>query len=277
MRGLFCSSGVMVGRKNNYNYKYVEDYFPLLCRKGLISGGEFIILGAFYDKLYEICNEIRNCGVSFDVIHCDKDIGIMFSECNDKTSENALALFEENCRAADILGCTRMVFHLWGGLKSDTRIEYNISLMPDVISIAKKHGVKLMIENIPSVRFSGLENQQKLLRFVPDIAFIFDVRFGAFHDEIEKTLNDPLFDCVEHIHISDYGAAPRDFSKIRPILHPTEGKIDFAELFSALEKKNYNGTFTLESPVMTDDGIDIDKLEKTLAYLNKNLKNYNLI
>lgn len=277
MRGVFCSTGTMVGRINGFNYSLISKNFPSLFEKGLISGGEFIVLSAYYDNIKNVCKEVKNTGVPFDVLHCDKDIGIMFSEHDDKITEKALTLLKRNCEVASELGCTRMVFHLWGAPKSDSAIEYNISLIPRVLEITDDAKIRLMIENIPCTNASGLENWRKLYKYLPRLSFIFDTRFGAFHDETEKILDEPIWEHINHMHISDYGAAPRDFSKIRPILHPGEGKIDFDHIFSRLAKSGYEGTFTLESPVMTPYETDIPKLEKSLSYLNVMAKKYGLL
>lgn len=277
MKGILCSTGTMVGRANGFDYTLILKNFPSLFEKGLISGGEFIVLNAYYENIKKICKEVKSTGVPFDVLHCDKDIGIMFSEHDDKITEKALTLLKRNCEAASWLDCRRMVFHLWGGLKSDSVIDYNISLIPKILEITDDAKIQLMIENIPCTNASGLENWRKLYKYLPHLSFVFDTRFGAFHDETEKILEEPIWEHINHMHISDYGAAPRDFSKIRPILHPGEGKIDFDYIFSHLAKNGYDGTFTLESPVMSPSGVDITKLEKSLEYLNCTAKKYGLL
>ena len=256
----------MVGRINNNDYSLIKKHFPSLINNGLISGGEFMFAHSFYDKLDEIFNTIH--GIKFDVIHCDKEIGIMLSECNDTISAQALQLLKTNCEFGKKLGAKKGVFHLWGSTKSDSHIDYNISYLPKIIKIFDEYKIELLIENIPCTCHSGLENWHRIASIYPDINFIFDTRFGAFHDEIDKTFSDPIWKKIKHIHISDYSSFPRDFSKIRPILHPCEGVINFEHLFDELKRIKYAGSFTLESPVMSQGYIDIDKLTNTLKYLN---------
>lgn len=276
MSKIYCSTGVMVGRINNNDYTLIKKHFPSLFYKGLIDGAEFMFSHSFYDKLDDIYDTINDIGVPFDVIHCDKEIGIMLSECDNNLSEKAMELLDINCSFAKKIGAKKGVFHLWGSTKSDSHIEYNISYLPKIIEIFKKYDVELLIENIPCTCHSGLENWHTIQVHYPNIGFIFDTRFGAFHDEISQALCEPIWNKIKHIHISDYSSYPRDFTKIRPILHPCEGVIDFDALFDGLKKVEYHGSFTLESPVMHDGFIDIEKLEKTLKYLNEKVKGHAL-
>lgn len=272
MNKIYCSTGVMVGRINNNDYRLITKYFPAIIKKGLIYGCEFMFAHSFYDKLDEIYSELSKYNIPFDIIHFDKEIGIMLSECNDSITMEAIKLFETNCVFAKKLKAKKVVFHLWGGAKSDSNIDYNISILPTLIDIAKKYELKLLIENIPCTVNSGLKIWKKLYRYLPNIGFIFDTRFGAFHDEIIDILNEPIWEYIEHIHISDYSSYPRDFSKIRPILHPGEGVVDFEFVFSSLKKIGYDGSFTLESPVFAENQPDIKKLESTLTYINEHTK-----
>ncbi len=276
MSKIYCSTGVMVGRINNNDYTLIAKHFPNLMKKGLIDGAEFMFAHSFYDKLDDIFNILSHIDVPFDVIHCDKEIGVMLSECNDEISKNALNLLEVNCAFGKRLGAKKGVFHLWGSVNSDSHIEYNISYLPKIIEMFEKYGIQLLIENIPCTCHSGLDNWHKIMNLYPNAEFVFDTRFGAFHDEINKTLHEPIWDRIKHIHISDYSSYPRDFSKIRPILHPCEGVIDFNALFDGLSRVNYHESFTLESPVMQQGCIDINKLENTLEYLNKKVKGHAL-
>ena len=275
MSKIYCSTGVMVGRINNNDYTLIAKHFPNLLKKGLIDGGEFMFAGSFYDKLDDIYSTLSSIDVPFDVIHCDKEIGVMLSECDDELSEKALEMLEINCSFGKKIGAKKGVFHLWGSRKSDTHIEYNLSFLPRIIDIFKKNGIELLIENIPCREYSGLTNWRRMYSY-DDVSFIFDTRFGAFHDEIDATFNEPIWNKIKHIHISDYSSYPRNFEKIRPILHPCEGVIDFDDLFDKLESHSYHCSFTLESPVMGEGYVDINKLESTLVYLNRKVKSHGL-
>lgn len=271
MNKIYCSSGVMVGRINDNDYSLITKHFPSLINDELIDGCEFMFANSFYDKLNAIYNNLSKSNIPFDIIHFDKEIGVMISENNDEISANALTLFEINCSFAQKIGAKRAVFHLWGGIKSDSHIEYNISFLPKFIDISKKYDIELLIENIPCTIHSGLTIWRKLYRYLPDIGFIFDTRFGAFHNEIAEIFDEPIWNHIKHMHISDYSSYPKDFTKIRPILHPCEGVIDFDFVFEHLKRLEYPGSFTLESPVFSEEGPNIRKLRDSLKYLKNKI------
>ena len=272
MNKILCSTGAIVGRVCEYNYSLVKKHLPSLYEDGLIDGMEFMMIPYYYNELESVIETIKSCNIPIPIIHCDKDVGVLFSECSTESTEKAFKLLKLNCKVGKELGADKMVFHLWGGIKSDYNIEYNISLLPRALELANSYNLKILIENIPCTTYSGLQNWRRLYGFVPEINFVFDTRFGAFHDEIDDIINEPIWDSITHLHISDYSSYPRDFSKIRPILHPGEGVIDFNSFFTKLKSKNYAGTITLESPVMIPYGTDIKKLNSTLYYLKNSLK-----
>ena len=284
MRKLFVSTGTMVGRLNNYNYNFALSELSRLYDDGLCDGAELMMLNHYYDKADPVINAVKDCGVPMCVIHCEKDIGLMLSDAgkmyaeNDtdaalKKTEEAMCLFRINCEFAGRIGIERMVLHLWGGLNSDMNIDYNISKLSELSVTASEYGVKLLIENIPSQKYDPLSNWHRLLHLLGENGLIFDTRFGQLHDQSEKILTDKeITKHIEHIHISDFGGGYRDFSALRPILHPGEGRIDFDEIARLVDFIDYDGTFTLESPVTKEDGWDLEKQRKTLLYLRKLFK-----
>lgn len=271
MSKLLCSTGALVGRVNNYDYSLIEEVIPKLYENSIIDGMEFMMIPYYYEKIDAVCKVVSSCNVPAPFIHCEKDVGVLLSECTDSAYLKSIDLLKVNCEAGCKIGAENMVFHLWGGQKSDCHIEYNISKLPKILEIVNSYGLNLFIENIPCTTYSGLENWKRLYDFLPQISFVFDTRFGAFHNEINQILNEPIWEHIKHIHISDYSSYPRDFSRIRPILHPGEGVIDFVKLFEGLKRNNYNSTFTLESPVMIESGIEHEKLIKTLNFLKNNI------
>ena len=272
MNKIYCSTGALVGRVCGYDYSLISKHLPKLFEEGIIDGMEFMMIPFYYNVLSEVTNTVIDCGIPAPIIHCEKDVGVLLSDCDAKSTEKAFELFRINCEAGEKIGAQKMVFHLWGGEKSDSHIDYNISFLEKFIEIASNFGQKLLIENIPCTTYSGLQNWRKIKEYLPKIDFIFDTRFGAFHDEINDILDDELWNFVSHIHISDYSSYPRDFSKIRPILHPGEGVVDFESFFEKISKNSYFCTFTLESPVMIPGGADIEKLKSSLLFIKNHLK-----
>jgi len=264
---VFCSTGTMIGRVTGYNYNLiVENMKNISC-----DGFELIILPAWYDKLDEVSSALVKGNVYIPVLHIEKEIGYLVSRNEDGDMAEALRLFEENCRVAHNVGAEKCVFHLWGNAPSDSHIEHNVEVFPRFLEIADKYGLILTVENIPCTTHDPISNWDRLIRYTPDVKFTLDTRFAAFHNQIETVFERrELFEHIIHVHISDFGGNRMEWGKIRPILHPGEGVIDFDKFFDNL--KFYENSITLESPVMSESGIDIDKLNRTLGYIKSKVK-----
>lgn len=277
---ILVSTGTMVGKSNGYDYERALCEIKKLEDKGLCSGCELMMLTYYYDKLDILVESVKRWKVTPYVIHCEKEIGTMMSDAGILFSDNmkdganelyskALSLFKMNCQTANSLGIQQMVLHLWGGISSDKNIDYNVSKLPELSEVAAEYGVRLLIENIPSNTHDPLSNWHRVLPVLKNGGLVFDSRFGKLHEQIAETLTDSdIIPHIEHIHISDYTGGYRNFKALRPILHPREGVIDFTEVARYIKNIGYNGTLTLESPIMNDEALDILKLENTLRYLD---------
>lgn len=281
---ILVSTGTMVGRSNGYDYEKALGEIKKLQDENLCGGCELMMLKFYYDKLDAVADSVVKNGVNPVTIHCEKEIGTMISDAGvmnadgntigaEKLYSEAVELFRLNCEMAKKLNIPRMVLHLWGGLSSDKHVEYNISKLPQLVRIAGEYGVRILVENVPSNTADPKTNWHRLLPFLGNGGLIFDTRFGKLHEQTREILTDgELTKKIEHIHISDYTGGYRNFSALRPILHPGEGVIDFNEVAKLLRGINYSGTVTLESPVMAGEELDIEKIRGTLIYL-KNLFN----
>ncbi len=282
---LLTSTGTMVGRSNGYDYKRALCEIYALCEKGLSDGLELMMLGFYYDKKSAVTEAICASGVQAYTIHCEKEIGSMLSDAAllfargrrdeaDALCADARELFRLNCAFGEAVKAERMVLHLWGGRNSDGHIEYNIEKFEGLKKIAAEHGIRLLVENIPSNTADPRSNWHKLMPHMDGAGFIFDTRFGKLHEQSADILTDPvLTPIIEHIHVSDFGGGYRDFAALRPILHPGEGKIDFDEIFTLISGIGYSGSVTLESPIMEGEALNTAKIARTLAFLRHNLKN----
>jgi len=283
MRELYTSTGTLVGHSNGFDYRRALREIYGLAERGFTDGLELMMLKFYYDKIDDVANAVMQSGVRAATIHCEKDVGTMISDAgildydgkNDEAEalyHQAEDLFRANCVMAEKLEIPRMVLHLWGGLSSDSHIEYNISKISALNRIAASHGTRILCENIPSNHADPCTNWKKLLPHLENAGLIFDTRFGKLHEQTREILTDDTLTAkIEHIHISDFGGTYRDFRALRPILHPGEGTIDFAEVTDLLNGFSYTGTVTLESPVMEGEALNIPKIEKTLKYLRENL------
>ena len=284
-RKLLCSTGTMVSKYNGYNYIRAISEIEKLTAQNTVDGAELMMLEFYYDKYESLVKELQTSGVPVPIIHCEKEIGTNLSDAgkafasNDKASadnlyKKNLELFKINCEVGRRVGASKMVLHLWGGINSDSHIEYNISKLDRLCEIASEFGLKLLIENVPCTTYDPLSNFHRLTNHLDRAALIFDTRFAMFHRQIRQTLCDKtLFHHIEHIHISDIMGEPRDFSALKNILHPGQGIIDFNEISDILDSENYTGTVTLESPVMNGYSINTALLEKSLFYIGRLLCN----
>lgn len=268
---MYCSTGTVIGRVTGFDHTVIERELPRICREVSADGIEHVITPAFYEDDREKLNIILRSGLRCAVIHADKNIGLYLSLGGEDNARESMRLWRVNCEYARALDCRRAVLHLWGGTESDRHFAYNASFMDEILDVADKYGIEVLIENIPCVSLDPLSRWHELEKY--DCGFIFDVRFGQLHGQNPDILASPYMKSgrISHMHISDFGGEFRDFSKIRPILHPNEGKVDFPALFSGLRDAGYCGTFTLESPVMSEAGLDLDKLVQTLSWLREQI------
>lgn len=279
-RTLLASTGTIVGRINGYDVHLVTRILPPLLEAGLIAGGELMMLNSYYDRMEAVASEWKSAGIPFPVIHCEKDVGAFLSDAGalraagdyaaaEAEIHRALSLFRLNCEMGAMAGASRMVLHLWGGRNSDSYLDTNLEVFPRLLEILRPYGIRLLIENIPSTLADPLTNWHRLTGWLSEVGLVFDTRFGNVHRQIAETFADPvILPHIEHIHVSDHIGEKKDFSSLRPILHPGEGQIDFDAFTRLLDGAGYDGTVTLESPVIREGGADGEKLTRTVRHLH---------
>ena len=271
---LYCSTGTVVSRLNGYDYTLMSRIFSPMFDEGLIEGCEFMMLRAFYGHKREICSSLAGTQLRFPVFHTDKDIGVLLGECLDSSDRLALDLYRANCELASAIGSKKTVIHLWGGFPSDHHIEHNLSMVKSICDIAQKYSIIPLFENIPCTVGNPLKLWEKIRKTDRRARFVFDTRFGEFHRQSKDILEHTLFTSgfVPHIHISDFKGRKKDFSKLRPILQPGEGQIDYAAIAKLLNDCYFMGSFTIESPAVRKDGsIDTETLKKTIRFVRENI------
>lgn len=280
---ILCSTGTMVGRENDFNYRRAVDVIASLKEDGLLFGGELMMLKHYYDKKTEVTECVKASAVPYPVIHCEKGVGTDISHAaylasvrdymgEDELYAAALKNFRLNCSFGEAVGAKMMVLHLWGGEDSDSHIEYNCDKLQSLSAIAMSHGLKLLIENVPSTTHDPHSNWIRACDEYPGCGFIFDTRFATLHDQVEETLSDPLVRFnLSHVHVSDFVGGYRNFSALRPIPHPGDGVVDFNLVFRLLREIGYRGTVTLESPVINGMELDTDKLKSSLNFIAERL------
>lgn len=262
---VYCSTGAIIGRENNYNWQLIIDNKDKLVSEGY----ELMMLKVYYEQFREMERQFEVHDMSFPVIHSDKDIGTLLSQVDVQSSKEAIRLFELNCEFGINIGAAMIVLHLWGGNNSEKNIEHNINSCETLLEISQRYKLTLLIENIPCWHKDPLSYWNILEQRYPEVRFILDTRFVGFHSQTDEIFKIDYFNKILHMHVSDFTGPPRDFSSLRPILHPHEGIIDMDPLLSRITSM-YDGSITLESPVINSDGtLDIEKLNNSLNYIKK--------
>lgn len=272
MKQLLCSTGALITSRNGRNYRLLKELSGMLdC-----DGFEFLMYSSWYDDWERVAEEVAGLELSFPVFHVEKRVGTAISRNEEGDREEAARLFEINCGFAERIGSKKLVFHLWDGESSDRDIRNNIQQYISLNQTAKRHGLLLTIENVVCNRENPLKHLTELHEADSEAAFTFDVRFAKFHEELERACTEDyrwLWDgAVSHIHIGDYAGGYMDWSKLR-CLHPGEGVIDFETFFAHLKRVGYQGSVTLESTSVNEDGsIDMERLGRSLGRLRGWLK-----
>ena len=268
---VYCSTGTIIGSENDFDWNLIIENKNNIAADGF----ELMMLKVYYDQFREMEKRFAAENMLFPVIHAGKNIGDLLSHADRESTDEAIRLFELNCEFGVNIGAEKIVLHLWGGVDSDKNIEHNINICETLLKISRKYNITLLIENIPCIVNDPLSYWNILENRYPDLRFIADTRFLGFHSQTEEIFESRWFDKgkITHMHVSDFTGPPRNASTghwaLRPILHPHEGIIDMDTLLTKASEK-YNGSITLESPVINSDGsLDIEKLNNSINYIKK--------
>lgn len=268
---IIASTGTFIGRANGADYTLIPRIYEQLDCDGI----ELLFMQVWNGRLEKIAEEVKSYGINTYSVHLDKSIGVLFSEGTDKDDLEALKLFENNIYSAGLTGAKIAVLHLWGGPKSDGKIDRTKKLLSQMYKMSKEQGITLTIENIPCVFSDPLSVWKILQEEYNDVVFTFDTRFADFHNQYIDIFKSDMWSHVVHAHVSSYNGQKNNIGFIRPILHYDEGAIDFEHLFSNMP--GYKGAVALESPALREDGwIDVSRLNKSLNYIRNSLKKYNI-
>ncbi len=264
---IFCSTGTIVGRANGFNYRLFTDNH----REIVSDGFELMMVHAYYPILSDLSREIERSGANIEVLHAEKDIGGLLTQNDPDAIKKALSDFEINCALAENIGAEKVVFHLWSAPHSDRFFDKNLTHLPYFVEISEKHRVTLLIENVPCATGDPYSRLCEIEAKYPDVRFIFDTRFGAFHEQTDKFLESEWIGSgkIAHMHFSDYTGPSHTFSSLRPIPHLGDGIVGFDRIMPIISGK-YNGSITLESPEIRCDASGIDKINRDLDYIRKN-------
>lgn len=272
MNKVFCSTGALIGRPNNRDYRLIKEFAPSLeC-----DGFEFMMYSTWYNQVDNLIKELMYSEIKFPVMHCEKQIGEDLGRNEDGNYQIAKEKFKINCEIANAIGAEKMVMHLWNGQYSDSNIENNIKGYEKINNIAQEYGIELLIENVVCNQKNPMEHWIELLNEYPDIKFIFDTKMAAFHSQLEeiyKNENKNLWEShIKHLHINDYAGGHKDWNNLRT-LPIKKGNIDFDKFFQFLNKAQYNGDYTVEATAFSKDGsVDFEMLNNCFNFIKNKLK-----
>lgn len=265
MSQILCSTGALIGRFNNRNYRLLEE----LKNELRCDGFEFMIYPSWYEELDKLVPYLQDIKLSTPVMHCEKGIGELIS--ND--DNDAFARFELNCQVAESIGAEKLVLHLWNGLTSDKFIDRNIAACERLLAISEKYGRKLLIENVICNQKDPMTHWLKLAKSYPELGFIFDTKMADFHRQMDDLYEHrELHDRIHHYHVNDYGGGYMDWENLR-VLPIGKGHIDWDKFFAHIKATGYNETFTTESTAFDRTGvINTEMLNEQFDYIRSKLE-----
>lgn len=266
MNRILCSTGALIGRPHNGNFRMLEDCIPNLQCDGL----EFMLYGQWYDKIHELTAYLKDLGVPIPVFHAEKRLGDVFSRNAPGDTEDAVARFEINARMASDVGAEKVVLHLWGGLDSDRDIAHNIRLYKTLRNICDDNGVKLCVENIVCNVADPMTHLEELHAEYPDILFTYDTKMAEFHGQLMDIFapeHEHLFSHVAHMHINDYAGGIKDWQNLRT-LNLGCGHVDYENFLKESMKRCYTGDLTVEATSYNQEGIiDYNALNRSFSLI----------
>ena len=112
---ILCSTGALIGRPNNRDYRLFEG----LSKELTCDGFEFMMYSSWYDEMDDIISYLKGINIYIPVVHCEKHIGQAISAGTEEELIRGFDLFEKNCCLAKELSAEKLVLHLWDGTISD--------------------------------------------------------------------------------------------------------------------------------------------------------------
>lgn len=264
---LLCSSGAFGRYPILIDHLDIARYAPPLP----IDGIEIMYYPEWTPQVERIADDLLTTGLRFPAIHVEKSAGTALISEDIAEREQGRVWLTASCRLGQLVGARVAVFHLWGAPGSDEQIERNLAVLGECIDIAEAHNMELAVETIPCTKRTPLEVIQQVIERDSRSRIALDTEFLAIHNQVETALDaDWLWsnNLVRHIHLKDYDGKQYTANGYRRYLHPGEGHLDFAQLFTCLKQRNFSGNLSLEASVVSPDGTrDTAKLQQSLENL----------
>jgi len=292
MNQVLCSTGALLGRPNNRDYRLLDE----ITSKLNCDGYEFMVYGSWYPEIDKLISSVKKLELNIPVIHAQKTLGetlcgirveedetgfhkYMLTEQEDQANfRKGLEEFKINLQVAGEFGADRMVLHLWNGLASDKNLQKNIERFGILRDMAADAGVLLMVENVVCNTNDPLNNLREVYKQYPDVSFVYDTKMAEFHRQTLDVFEDQwswIWDegHIRHLHINDYDGGYMDWANLR-VLPIGRGHVDFETFFNGLHNCNYCGDYTVEATGFSRnrEGIDCDMLNDCFGQLREYIK-----
>lgn len=185
----------------------------------------------------------------------------LFSDC-ERTRNDALAIYEECLRSAEILGATAYTLHGKARFKKGVKYENYEQIgeyMTTLCEMAKKHGVDLCLENVEWAYYNKPGFFKNVKKYCPEMCACLDIKQAHVSGFDYKEYIEEMGDGIRTVHLSDLD------ENGRTALPGKNGKFDFEELFGILAANGFKGDCLIE--VYKDNFQTIDELRGSLDYL----------
>lgn len=262
---ILCSTGALIGKPNNRDYRLLKS----LSKQLLCDGFEFMMYSSWYEEVDVLIKTLKSMELHIPVMHCEKQIGEAVSKGE---FDEAYRRFSINCYIAKEIGAGSMVVHLWDGITSDAYFKNNIDAYSHLIDIANKYSEKLLIENVVCNKEDPMRHWCELKEKFQDIRFVFDTKMALFHDQMNLLYEEEYQwlwkdNYICHYHVNDYAGGYKEWSRLCT-LPIGQGNLDFEMFFGFIHKIGYKDTFTVEATAFDSNGvIDIEMLNRQFALI----------
>ena len=268
---ILCSTGALIGKPNNRDYKLLET----LSKQLTCDGFEFMMYSSWYDEVEVLIDALKSMKLYIPVMHCEKQIGEAISKAE---FDEAYQRFDINCYIAREIGAGSIVVHLWDGITSDAYFQNNIDAYSKLREIADKYSIKVLIENVVCNQEDPMKHWCELKTQFSDISFVFDTKMASFHSQMELLYEEEYQwlwrnNHICHYHVNDYAGGYKEWGKLRT-LPIGQGHVNFDRFFRFINMIGYKGTFTVEATAFDSNGvIDIDMLNKQFEFIRNAMCN----
>lgn len=266
---ILCSTGALIGRPNNRDYRLLGP----LSRQLTCDGFEFMMYSTWYEEKDELVSALQSMKLYIPVMHCEKHIGEAISKGE---FEEAYRRFDINCEIAEKIGAGKIVVHLWDGITSDQHFENNLQAYGQLRNIAAKYHVDVLVENVVCNHENPMKHWCELQEKYPDIHFVFDTKMATFHSQLDLLYEEDYQwlwreQHICHYHVNDYAGGHMDWKNLRT-LPIGRGHVDFGRFFEHVRETGYQGTFTVESTAFGEDGsVDVEMLNEQFRYIRERI------